>query len=109
VRAVGDIGKPIATSIARNRRHASDLLPAPEQPPPGRALVAVEASAPSERGAMASRRPMAAFLAHLIATKEQAPQTRLRRRTESGEAAATYTDMMAATPAATGRVVARST
>ena len=32
----------------------------------------------------------AAFLAHLIATKEQAPQTRERRRAEPGEAISAY-------------------
>ena len=32
----------------------------------------------------------AAFLAHLIAVKDQLPQTRERRRVEPGEAIATY-------------------
>ena len=35
-------------------------------------------------------RPAAAFLAHLIATAQQAPQTRLRRRAEPADALAYY-------------------
>jgi hypothetical protein len=52
-----------------------------------RALVApTPAAAPGEpRGYR-----QAAFLAHLIATKEQLPQTRERRRAEPGEAVAAY-------------------
>ncbi|MCF8477322.1 MAG: hypothetical protein K9G60_09835 [Pseudolabrys sp.] len=40
----------------------------------------------------AARTParLAVFLAHLIATKEQAPQTRERRRAEPGDALAAY-------------------
>jgi hypothetical protein len=37
-----------------------------------------------------SRRPSAAFLAHLIAMRERAPQTRERRRAKPEEAAAVY-------------------
>jgi hypothetical protein len=39
----------------------------------------------------ASPRPQAAFLAHLIATAQQAPQTRARRRAEPELASASYT------------------
>jgi hypothetical protein len=34
--------------------------------------------------------PAASFLAHLIATAQQAPQTRARRQAEPGEASARY-------------------
>jgi hypothetical protein len=37
-----------------------------------------------------SLRPAAAFLAHLIATAQQAPQTRARRRAEPADALAHY-------------------
>jgi hypothetical protein len=37
-----------------------------------------------------SPRPGAAFLAHLIATAQQAPQTRARRRAEPADALAHY-------------------
>jgi hypothetical protein len=47
------------------------------------------------------RRPSAAFLAQLIATADQAPQTRERRRAEPLEAARYYVTTAAA-PAFTG-------
>ncbi len=59
-------------------------------------LVAV-ASTKSETTAIGNGRPRADFLAQLIATLEQAPQTRVRRRTEPEEAIAAY--------GASGRVV----
>ncbi len=37
----------------------------------------------------------AAFLAHLIATARQMPQTREKRRAEAGEAIAAYAEMQA--------------
>ena len=52
-----------------------------------RALVVTEPSAVAESY---MPRRQAAFLAHLIATKEQAPQTRERRRAEPGVAIAAY-------------------
>jgi hypothetical protein len=57
---------------------------APEAP--GRALMVVEAPRPSERAPQSTRPPSAAFVAHLIATRMQAPQTRARRRAEPEEA-----------------------
>lgn len=52
-----------------------------------RALVALTpAAAPSQPVAYRN----AVFLAHLIATKEQAPQTRERRRAEPSDAIAAY-------------------
>jgi hypothetical protein len=58
-----------------------------------RALIAVEAAAPSERPVHSQRYPAAAFLAHLIATHQQAPQTRARRRADVSEAVAAYAAM----------------
>jgi hypothetical protein len=52
----------------------------------GRALIVLNETS---RPATAPRRD-AAFLAHLLATKAQAPQTRLRRRAEPAEAMAAY-------------------
>ena len=61
-----------------------------------RALIAVEAPAPAARSFPHSRRhPAAPFLAHLIATQMQAPQTRARRRAEPGEAISVYAAMAA--------------
>lgn len=65
-----------------------------------RALVALAPAAPRRR---ATPRP-AAFLAHLIAVKQQHPQTRDRRRAAPAEALAAYRTAMKVapvTPAAT--------
>jgi hypothetical protein len=56
-----------------------------------RALVAVSPAPASAAGVRAaSPRPGAAFLAHVIATTQQAPQTRARRRAEPDVAGAIY-------------------
>jgi hypothetical protein len=60
---------------------------------PGRALIVVEAARPSERNPQSTRHPSAAFVAHLIATRMQAPQTRARRRAEPEEAISVYRSM----------------
>jgi hypothetical protein len=54
-----------------------------------RSLVPVESSGLKD-GPRSHRRPAASFLAHLIATAQQAPQTRARRQAEPGEASARY-------------------
>jgi hypothetical protein len=59
-----------------------------DAPSDSHALV-VTAVAETARPPIASYRP-AAFLAHLIATKDQLPQTRDRRRAEPHEAIAAY-------------------
>jgi hypothetical protein len=58
-----------------------------------RALIAVEAPAPSAQAAQLKGRPTAGFVAQLIATRMQAPQTRERRRAEPAEAIAVYRTM----------------
>jgi hypothetical protein len=61
---------------------------APHEPAESRALVALTPGAsvqPANRG-----RHTAEFLAHLIATKNQLPQTRERRRADASEAIAAY-------------------
>ena len=52
-------------------------------------------------------RPDSGFIAHLIATKAKAPQTRLRRRVEPGEAISAY-GVLGQRPNAAGRIVSRS-
>jgi hypothetical protein len=69
-------------AAAHNDAQASDTAECES-----RALVVLESAAEREPGAI-YRQP--AFLAHLIATKEQHPQTRERRRAEPGEAIAAY-------------------
>ena len=62
----------------------ADLAPAGES----RALVALMPAAAPHKPSESHRQ--AAFLAHLIATKDQLPQTRERRRAEPAEAIAAY-------------------
>jgi hypothetical protein len=52
-------------------------------------------------------RPDCGFMAHLIATKAKAPQTRIRRRAEPGEAISAYAGL-GQRPTAIGRILARS-
>ena len=73
---------------------------------PGRALMVVGSG---ERTAVdpARARPSAVFLAQLIATAQQAPQTRRRRRGAPTEASALYAAASTAAPWM-GRAVHRS-
>jgi len=61
-----------------------------DSPLTGRALVPLESGTGDSARPRATPRP-ATFLAHLIATARQAPQTRERRRAEPAEAIAAYT------------------
>jgi len=62
----------------------ADRAPADES----RALVALMPATAARQSCESHRK--AAFLAHLIATKDQLPQTRERRRAEPAEAIAAY-------------------
>jgi hypothetical protein len=66
------------------------------------ALIAIEPARRSEQDWHPARHPAAPFVAHLIATRMQAPQTRERRRAEPDEAIAVYRSMTK--PAAQKRV-----
>jgi hypothetical protein len=66
---------------------ASSSAAAAEAPTESRALVAIAAAVPREPPLPYRHAP---FLAHLIATKEQLPQTRERRRASPQEAIAAY-------------------
>jgi hypothetical protein len=88
MRIVGVGGSPI---LATRRGIEAPEADAPESE--SRAPVAIEAPRPSERTPQPTRRPSAAFLAQLIATQMQAPQTRARRRAEPEEAIAVYRSM----------------
>lgn len=58
--------------------------------PSGRALVVTAPAPTGNRPFARGERPSAAFLAHLIATAQNAPQTRERRRAMPAEAVAGY-------------------
>ena len=79
-----------ATATRRTRRDRREPEIAETE---GRALIAVEAAAPTERSPAMTRYPAAPFLAHLIATHMQAPQTRARRRAELDQVIAAYSAM----------------
>jgi hypothetical protein len=89
VTAIGSIRSPsLGQADAGFRQQAAHFGAATA---PGRAPACVGPTAPSPLStASLSRRPSAAFLAHLIAMRERAPQTRERRRAEPEEAAAVY-------------------
>src|SRR5262245_13008770 len=59
-------------------------------PTTGTALVAVAPATARGQLSIAGGRPVAAFVAHLIATRQLAPQTRARRRANPAEAVAAY-------------------
>ena len=72
-----------------------------------RALVLVTPVAEVEFSHSGSERPMSAFLAQLVATRQRAPQTRAGRRAEPAEAAETY-EATLIIPPVKGRVLRRS-
>ena len=71
------------------------------------ALVPVVPTARMAADWRAASRPNADFVAHLIATSTQAPQTRTRRRATPDEATAVYR-ALAPRPSALGRALSRS-
>lgn len=86
----------IGTSSAAStvtRRSANGPHDGDAQHAQGRALIAVAAPLRDEHAARLMRHPSASFLAHLIAMRMQAPQTRERRRAEPDEAIAVYRSM----------------
>jgi hypothetical protein len=62
------------------------------------ALIAIEAPRGGDRSSRSTGRPSAQFVAHLIATRMQVPQTRERRRAEPEEAIAVYRSMTKPVP-----------
>src|SRR5262245_3719340 len=94
VRAFPSVG----LRVARNEPHAVavDESVGPES----RALVAVRPVAPVELTRVARPYPPASFLAHLIAVRERAPQTRRRGRASPGDASAAYAARQACVPPA---------
>ena len=82
----------LASRRANAERHQPDTTET-------RALIAITPAAPYERALTLTRHPAAPFLAQLIATRMQAPQTRARRRAEPTEAIAVYSAAMAPRPA----------
>ncbi len=97
----GGRGRPVPA-------HPSELAGPAGASASSRALVAVlPAPSARPRDVAPSARPDAGFLAHLVATAQQAPQTRTRRRTEPADAGAIYA-AAAAPRRETGRLLSRA-
>jgi hypothetical protein len=98
----------LATSagLAQGATQSGTPAEAPTRPQGGRALV-MAGPGPTTVVDPAGSRPLAVFLAQLIATAQQAPQTRQRRRAEPNEANAIYA-AVAAPAARMGRAVCQS-
>ncbi len=77
---------PVGTTRSAQRPAEAPEAAASES----RALVAIEPSAPQAGPRSVTRHPAAPFLAQLIATHLQVPQTRARRRAAPAEAIAAY-------------------
>jgi hypothetical protein len=88
---VGAIGDSVSVRLGATRRRTSEHAAEPQAPAPeSRALVAVDPPARSETSLVIRHRPLATFVAQLIATDQQLPQTRERRRAEPEQALAAY-------------------
>ncbi len=70
-------------------------------------LVPVDPIDPEVAALRAGPRPSAVFIAHLIATSAQAPQTRARRRAQPDQATAVYRSI-GQWPTTPGRKLSRS-
>ena len=108
MRAIASItpSEPAPAACPRLAQHDAQVGTPADLPQPGRALVLI-GSGQGTAVDSAGSRPSAVFLAQLIATAQQAPQTRRRRRAEPNEVSTIYAAVSA--PAARiGRAMCRS-
>ena len=84
---INGIRGSIVSPVGRAPREPASA-PRDERTGQSRALIPLQPIAPGDTPLRT--RTQAAYLAHLIATREQAPQTRERRRAEPAEAIAVY-------------------
>ena len=99
---------PSAAGCGRPGRTQRELVGPTGASASSRALVAVSPAPASAAGVRtASPRPEAAFLAHIIATAQHAPQTRARRRAEPDDAISLYA-VSAAYHIDAGRIISRT-
>jgi len=82
-----------SSPVSALTRQASEAYDAAVPEAHGRALIAIEAPRQNERYPHSAGHPSAPFVAHLLATRMQAPQTRERRRAQPQEAIAIYRSM----------------
>ena len=105
---ISAIQSSVVTAVGRTPREAAPRRR--ETKPPtseSRALVPLPLEPIVERDTPLRARPRAPYLAHLIATKEKAPQTCERRRAEPAHAIAAYAAAQAGPDAPAGGKVAR--
>jgi hypothetical protein len=93
------------TAVGRTPRDATPSSRDQPRTESSRALIPLEPTASSDTPLRA--RPQAAYLAHLIATKDKLPQTRERRRAEPQDVIAAYAAANAAPTAPAGIKLAR--
>ena len=93
MRPVGGARGPSAVGTERQRTPPSADASA-SAAAEARALVPARAATGQRDGPAAGQRPYAGFLAHLIATAGQLPQTRQHRRAEPEDAIAAYRSMV---------------
>jgi len=91
-------------AVDRTRRESSSPRRRPRTES-SRALIALEPIAPSDTPLRT--RPQADFLAHLIATREQLPQTRERRRAEPHDVIVVYAAALAGPAKPSGTKLSR--
>ena len=96
---ISGIRGSIVGAVDRAPREAS-TAPRDERTSASRALIPLQPVAAADTPLRT--RAHAAYLAHLIATKEKAPQTRERRRAEPAEAIAVYAAANAAAASPSG-------
>jgi hypothetical protein len=101
-----DIGRlPPGTGIGERPTLEQSRGQPRDTPPetPERSLVPLAGRSDGERREARPARPSVAFLAHLIATAQHAPQTRARSRAEPADAIATYINGMKVSGAPRGK------
>jgi hypothetical protein len=81
-----------SSSVPTLAQHTAPQAPESAASDAPRALISIEPPRQS-RHFLPARHPSAPFLAHLLATRMQAPQTRARRRAQPEEASAVYRSM----------------
>jgi hypothetical protein len=90
MRGIDHIRGPGGVFVAARRGSGGPARAPAAAPPAGAGIVRVTPAEPAESKSFPAQRPLASFLAHLIATREQVPQTRERRRADPAHAVATY-------------------
>ena len=106
MRPVGGARGPLAAGTERHEILTDDASASAAAE--ARALVPTRTATSQRDGPAASQRPYAGFLAHLIATAGQLPQTRQLRRAEPEDAIAVYRSMVNGTQVPTSGQFSRS-